>query len=38
LFGEIIKILGFSECIVVDDGLREGVAIAGCTKFSHTHR
>lgn len=30
LFLELMKILDFKECTVVDDGLREGVAIAGC--------
>ncbi len=32
LFLELMKILDFKECIVVDDGLREGVAIAGCSE------
>lgn len=33
LFLELMKILDFKECIVVDDGLREGVAIAGCEEL-----
>lgn len=32
LFLELIKILDFKECVVVDDGLREGVAMAGCSE------
>jgi exopolyphosphatase/guanosine-5'-triphosphate,3'-diphosphate pyrophosphatase len=30
IFREIFKLTGYKECIVCDDGLREGVAIANC--------
>ena len=30
IFKEIFKLTKYSECIVCDDGLREGVAIEGC--------
>lgn len=30
LFKEIMASLGFDEAIVIDDGLREGVALSGC--------
>ena len=32
IFEEILKVFDFSECIVVDDGLREGVAISKCNE------
>ncbi|MDD5406654.1 MAG: phosphatase [Sulfurovaceae bacterium] len=30
LFKSLLKLLGKNECVVVDDGLREGVALEGC--------
>ena len=30
IFRELFELLGFDEAIVVDDGLREGVALSGC--------
>lgn len=33
IFKEIFKLSGYKECIVCDDGVREGVAIAGCEKI-----
>jgi len=32
IFKEIFKLTKYNECIVCDDGLREGVAIQGCKK------
>ena len=32
IYKELFTILGFEECIVVDDGLREGVVLDGCEK------
>ena len=32
IYKEIFDILGFGECVVVDDGLREGVAIYECNR------
>ncbi len=32
MFEEIYRILGFDECVVIDDGLREGVAVELCSK------
>jgi exopolyphosphatase/guanosine-5'-triphosphate,3'-diphosphate pyrophosphatase len=34
LFDSLYGVLGFDEAVVVDDGLREGVAIAECRKLS----
>ena len=34
MFLEIVKIFGFDEVLVIDDGLREGVALKNCEKFS----
>jgi exopolyphosphatase/guanosine-5'-triphosphate,3'-diphosphate pyrophosphatase len=33
LFKEIMKVAKYKECIVCDDGLREGVAIEACNKI-----
>ncbi|WP_457596136.1 Ppx/GppA phosphatase family protein [Hydrogenimonas sp.] len=33
IFGRLYDILGFDESVVIDDGLREGVAIAQCLDF-----
>jgi len=30
IFEELFSILGFKECMVVDDGLREGIALQAC--------
>ncbi len=30
IYKELYKLLGFRECMVIDDGLREGVALAKC--------
>ena len=30
IFKEIFKVAKYDECIVCDDGVREGVAISGC--------
>lgn len=30
IFRELFKIVGFKKCIIIDDSLREGVAIVGC--------
>jgi len=32
IFDRLYSILGFDECVVIDDGLREGVALEGCLK------
>jgi exopolyphosphatase/guanosine-5'-triphosphate,3'-diphosphate pyrophosphatase len=32
LFKALLGLFGKDECIVVDDGLREGVALEGCKK------
>ncbi len=34
IFKEIFEASGFRECIVFDDGLREGVAISSCKKIN----
>ncbi len=33
MFEELYSILGFEECTVIDDGLREGVAVELCSKL-----
>ncbi len=33
IFKSLYALLGFNEAYVVDDGLREGVAIAECKQF-----
>ncbi len=33
IYKQLYKILGFNECIIVDDGLREGVALDFCDKL-----
>jgi len=30
IYKQLYKVLGFDTCIVIDDGLREGVALEGC--------
>jgi exopolyphosphatase/guanosine-5'-triphosphate,3'-diphosphate pyrophosphatase len=30
IYQKFFEILGFDECIVIDDGLREGIALSGC--------
>jgi len=30
MFLEIVKMFGFKEVVVIDDGLREGVALSLC--------
>ena len=34
IYKQVFSILGFDACIVIDDGLREGVALDGCQNFS----
>jgi len=31
IYKRLFEILDFEECIIIDDGLREGIAIEGCT-------
>ncbi len=33
IFLEVLKVLDFRECIVIDDGLREGIALYMCKNF-----
>lgn len=34
IFKEVFEASGFRECVVVDDGLREGLALASCKKLN----
>lgn len=36
IFREIFRQVGYPECMVFDDGLREGIAISACRKFRNT--
>jgi len=35
IYKQLFSLLGFESCVVIDDGLREGVAIDGCSKQTH---
>ena len=35
IYKQLFSLLGFESCVVIDDGLREGVAIEGCSKQTH---
>ena len=35
IYKQLFRLLGFGSCIVIDDGLREGVAIEACRNGTH---
>lgn len=35
IYKQLFSLLGFESCVVIDDGLREGVAIEGCSNQTH---
>ena len=35
IYKQLFTLLGFESCVVIDDGLREGVAIEGCGNQTH---
>lgn len=35
IYKELFRLLGFKSCVVIDDGLREGVAIEACSQETH---
>lgn len=35
IYRQLFRLLGFESCVVIDDGLREGVAIEACLQKTH---
>jgi exopolyphosphatase/guanosine-5'-triphosphate,3'-diphosphate pyrophosphatase len=35
IYKQLFSLLAFESCVVIDDGLREGVAIEACSNQTH---